>query len=59
MRHLRDMGVAALEAFLNMLANEQQVSSSLFNQALSASRLLYREVLAVELPWLNRLNRQR
>ncbi len=57
MRHPREMGSAEVEAFLNMLANERQVSSSTHNQALSAILFLYREVLAVDLPWLNGLNR--
>ena len=57
MRHPRDMGSAEVEAFLNMLANERQVSPSTHNQALSAILFLYREVLAVNLPWLNGLNR--
>jgi integron integrase len=57
MRHPRDMGSAEVEAFLNMLANERQVSPSTHNQALSAILFLYREVLAVDLPWLNGLNR--
>ena len=57
MRHPRDMGSAEVEAFLNMLANERQISSSTHNQALSAILFLYREVLAVDLPWLNGLNR--
>lgn len=50
------MGAAELEAFLNMLANERHVSPSTHNQALSALLFLYREVLAVDLPWLNGLN---
>ena len=37
MRHPREMGSAEVEAFLNMLANERQISSSTHNQALSAS----------------------
>ncbi len=57
MRHPRDMGQAEVEAFLNMLATERHVSPSTHNQALSAVLFLYREVLAVDLPWLNALNR--
>jgi integron integrase len=57
MRHPREMGAAEVEAFLNMLANERQVSPATHNQALSAILFLYREVLAVDLPWLNGLNR--
>ncbi len=58
MRHPRDMGTVEVEAFFNMLANEWQVSlPSTHNQALSALVFLYREVMAVDLPWLNGLNR--
>lgn len=32
------MGVANVEAFLSMLANERKVSASTYNQALSLSR---------------------
>ena len=48
MRHPRDMGAAEVQAFLNMLANERQVSPSTHNQALSALLFLYREVMAVD-----------
>ena len=51
------MGAAEFEAFLTMLANERRVSASTHNQALSALLFLYREVLGVDLPWLNGLNR--
>jgi site-specific recombinase XerD len=52
MRHPRDMGVQDVEAFLSMMANERKVSASTHNQALSAVRFLYREVLSIDLPWL-------
>lgn len=57
MRHPRDMGAAEVEAFLNMLANERRVSASTHNQALSAILFLYREVLGIDLPWLDGVNR--
>jgi integron integrase len=57
MRHPRDMGAAEVEDFLNMITNERQVSPSTHNQALSAILFLYRQVLGVDLPWLNGLNR--
>ena len=57
MRHPRDMGASEVEAFLTHLATERKVSASTHNQALSAILFLYREVLAVELPWLNGINR--
>lgn len=51
------MGVAEVEAFLSMMANERKVSASTHNQALSAVLFLYREVLNIDLPWLNNINR--
>ena len=57
MRHPRDMGAADVETFLNMLANERRVSASTHNQALSAILFLYREVLGIDLPWLDGVNR--
>ncbi|MDZ7920237.1 integron integrase [Rhodoferax sp.] len=57
MRHPRDMGVQEVEAFLSMMANERKVSASTHNQALSAILFLYREVLNIDLPWLNNIGR--
>jgi integron integrase len=57
LRHPRDMGAAEVEAFLTMLATERRVSSSTHNQALSALLFLYKEVLALDLPWMNGLQR--
>ena len=57
MRHPRDMGAPEVEAFLSMLATERHVSASTHNQALSALLFLYRDVLGVNLPWLDGLNR--
>lgn len=57
MRHLRGLGVVDVKAFSTMLANERKVSASTHNQALSALLFLYREVLAIDLPWLNNIGR--
>jgi integron integrase len=57
MRHPRDMGAPEVEAFLTMLAEQRNVSASTHNQALSALLFLYREVLAVDLPWLDGIKR--
>jgi integron integrase len=57
MRHPRDMGVQEVEAFLSMIANERKVSASTHNQALNAVLFLYREVLSIDLPWLNNIGR--
>lgn len=52
MRHPREMGAPEMEAFLTMLASQRQVASSTHNQALSAILFLYRQVLGMELPWM-------
>ncbi len=57
LRHPRDMGPPEVQGFLTMLAAERRVSSSTHNQALSALLFLYREVLAINLPWLQDLQR--
>src|SRR5688572_477148 len=56
-RHPRDMGVVEIEAFLSTLAVQAQVSASTQNQALSALLFLYREVLAIDLPWMENVVR--
>jgi integrase len=56
MRHPREMAGPEIEAFLTMLATERNVSASMRNQALSAVLFLYREVLGIDLPWLDGIN---
>jgi hypothetical protein len=51
-RHPREMGATEVEAFLIHLAVDAKVSASTQNQALQALLFLYRQVLDVELPWL-------
>ena len=57
LRHPRDMAAAEVEAFLTMLATQRNVSPSTHNQALSALLFLYREVMAIQLPWLENIRR--
>jgi site-specific recombinase XerD len=52
-RHPAEMGAAEVAAFLTSLAVQGKVAASTQNQALSALLFLYREVLGVELPWLD------
>ena len=52
-RHPKDMGKKEIEAFLTSLAVEHQVASSTQNLALTAILFLYKEVLGVDLPWLD------
>lgn len=51
-RHPREMGALELEQFLSTLAVKGQVAASTQNQALSALLFLYREVLGINLPWM-------
>jgi len=52
-RHPRELGAHEVEAFLTHLAVERRCSASTQNQAKSALLFLYKEVLGVELPWLD------
>lgn len=56
-RHPREMGAPEVEAFLTHLAVQRNVAASTQNQALAAILFLYREVLEVELPWLEGVTR--
>jgi integron integrase len=56
-RHPREMGAREVEEFLTHLAVEKNVSASTQNQALSAILFLYKEVLGIELPWLENVQR--
>jgi integron integrase len=56
-QHPRDMGVAEVEGFLSMLATQGQVAAGTQNQALAALLFLYREVLSIELPWMETIVR--
>lgn len=52
-RHPKEMGAEEVRDFLSYLATERKVSASTQNQAKSALLFLYREVLNIELPWLD------
>lgn len=58
-KHPAEMGAPEIEQFLTSLAVEQNVSASTQNQALSAILFLYRQVLDVDLPWLENIVRAR
>jgi integron integrase len=53
------MGAAEVTQYLSSLATEHHVAASTQNQALSALLFLYRDVLAVDMPWLNDVVRAR
>lgn len=57
LRHPREMGGAEVERFLSDLARRDRVAPSTQNQTLSALLFLYREVLALELPWMENVVR--
>ena len=56
-RPLRELGPAEIEGFLTHLAVRSQVGAATQNQALQALLFLYRQVLGVELPWLENVTR--
>ncbi|MEO8803473.1 MAG: integron integrase [Rudaea sp.] len=56
-RHPRGLGGAEVEAFLSRLATHGNVAAGTQNQALAALLFLYREVLGVDLPWMDQVVR--
>lgn len=52
-RHPSEMGAPEIESFLTHLAVKRKVSASTQNLALCAILFLYRDVLEIELPWLD------
>jgi integron integrase len=56
-RHPSQLGAAEVERFLTALAVEAKVSASTQNQALAAILFLYRDVLKLNLRWLDGLVR--
>jgi integron integrase len=52
-RHPAEMGAPELTRFLTALAVDGRVAASTQDQALSALLFLYREVLEVDVPWLD------
>jgi site-specific recombinase XerD len=56
-RHPSELGVPEIRAYLTFLAVDQQVAASTQNVALSALLFLYREVLQVDLPGIDGVQR--
>lgn len=52
-RHPKEMGKPEVERFLTHLAVDRHVAASTQNQALNAVLFLYKEVLEIELPWMD------
>ncbi len=57
--HPEKMGAPEVEAFLSHLAVEGNVAAATQNQAKSALLFLYREVLGIDLPWLDNVTKAR
>jgi integron integrase len=57
LRHPNTLGGVEVSAFLTHLAVEGNVAVSTQDQALAALLFLYREVIGVELPWLDQIVR--
>lgn len=56
-RHPRKMGSDEITRFLTALAVQRNVAAATQNQALNAILFLYREVLKIELPWMDKIER--
>lgn len=52
-RHPRELGKKDIEKFLTHLAVDREVAPATQNQALQAILFMYREVLELELPWID------
>ena len=57
LKNPKDMGAAEVTEFLSWLAAARGVAPSTCKQALSALLFLYREVLEIDLPWMNEISR--
>lgn len=57
MWHPRDIGAAEVEALLTHLATDRKVWAFTHNQALSAILFFYLEVINIEFPWMEGINR--
>jgi integron integrase len=56
-RHPRELNGVVVEAFLSALATQERVAPSTQAQALAALLFLYKEVLNIELPWMDNVAR--
>lgn len=57
LKHPATLGGDRVEAYLSHLATESEVSASTQRQALAALLFLYRQVLCMQLPWLDNITR--
>jgi len=57
MRHPQEMGAGDVEAYLSHLATGRDVAAGTQNQAMHAILFLYKQVLGIDLPWLDGITR--
>lgn len=57
LRHPADMGPNEIRSFLSYLNNDRHIAGSTYSQALCALLFLYKEVLGIDLPWIEGLSR--
>ena len=57
LRHPSQMGADQVTSFLSSLASERHVAAATQNQALAALLFLYRDVLKVEIEWMEGITR--
>ena len=57
MKHPRELGKTEMEAYLNHLTSKRRVSASTQSSALNAIAFLYRDVLSMEMPNLERFQK--
>jgi integron integrase len=57
LKHPRDLGQVEIEAYLNHLASKRRVSASTQSSALNAITFLYRDVLSMVMPKLDRFQK--
>ena len=56
-RHPATLGAAEVSAFLSYLATNRNVAAAIQQQATAAIIFLYRDLLNIELSWLNHIER--
>lgn len=57
LRHPADMGPSEIRTFLSYLNNDRHIAGSAYSQSLCALLFLYKEVLGIELPWIEGISR--
>ena len=56
-RHSADIGANEIRTFLSYLNNDRNIAGSTYSHALCGLLFLYKEVLSIELPWIEGLSR--